>query len=49
MLRVCTSTDGQRLAELTLDAIPVFDGLIAAHDRLFLSATDGKVACFGVP
>jgi hypothetical protein len=38
--------NGKRIAELKLDSIPVFDGLIAANSRLFMSLKDGSVACF---
>jgi len=37
--------DGTRLAEHRLDSIPVFDGLIAAQGRLYLSTQDGEVLC----
>ena len=35
------------LAEYTLDEIPVFDGLIAAQGKLYLSMKDGTVRCWG--
>jgi len=38
---------GETLAECRLDALPVFDGLIAAGGRLYLSTMDGKMLCFG--
>jgi len=38
---------GEILAETTLTAPPVFDGLIAAGGVLFMSTTDGRVLCFG--
>jgi hypothetical protein len=37
--------DGQQLFECKLPTPPVFDGLSAAHGRLFLSTTDGNVVC----
>ena len=39
--------DGKKLAELRLDAAPVFDGLIAARGRLYLAALNGQVLCLG--
>jgi outer membrane protein assembly factor BamB len=39
--------DGRQLAELALDAPPVFDGLVAARGRLYLSAEDGTLRCLG--
>ena len=38
---------GKKLVELKLDSPPVFDGLIAARERLFLSLRDGTVLCMG--
>ena len=40
------ATATRMAAEWKLDALPVFDGLIAADGRLFLSTADGKVRCF---
>lgn len=39
--------DGDVLFQCKLEAPPVFDGLAAAHGRLFLSTTDGSVICMG--
>jgi hypothetical protein len=47
VLRAYAAADGTRLSQCKLDAPPVFDGLIAADGRLFLSTTDGKVVCLG--
>ena len=46
ILKAVSAKDGKPLAELTLDSPPVFDGLIAAHGRLYLTARDGSVRCF---
>ncbi len=35
--------DGKTIAELALDSPPVFDGMIAANGRLYLSLRDGSV------
>jgi len=40
------SRTGKQLHELTLASPPIFDGLAAAHRRLWLSARDGKLRCF---
>ena len=37
--------DGKPTARYAVDAIPVFDGLAAAGGRLYMSTTDGRVAC----
>ncbi|MHC4628092.1 MAG: hypothetical protein ACYTDV_14020, partial [Planctomycetota bacterium] len=47
VLRVHSAADGGTLAEQKLDAPPVFDGLIAACGRLYMSLEDGTVLCVG--
>ena len=47
MLRVHLAAQGKTLAEYKLDAMPVFDGLIAARGRLYMSTVDGHVVCLG--
>lgn len=37
--------DGAKLIEMKLPSIPVFDGLIAANARLYVSMKDGAVVC----
>jgi len=44
---VFSTVDGKKLAETRLDCTPVFDGLIAAGGRLYLTTTDGSIICFG--
>ena len=39
--------DGRKLAEYDLEHLPVFDGMAAAHGRLYLSTEGGKVFCMG--
>jgi len=39
--------DGKKVLEIGLEAPPVFDGLMAANGRLYLSTLDGKVICLG--
>ena len=46
VLRAHAAADGKMLAERKLPAPPVFDGLIAAGGRLFLSTTGGDVISF---
>ncbi len=41
------SDTGKRLSKLNIDSLPVWDGMAAAEEKLFLSTTDGKVICFG--
>jgi hypothetical protein len=47
VLRTCSTADGSTVAEVKLDAPPVFDGLIAAAGQLFMATTDGQIVCLG--
>ena len=40
-----STADGQKLSELRLDTIPVFDGLIAAGGKLYMTTVDGRLVC----
>ena len=46
-LWVVSTADGKRLQTVPLDGRPVYDGLSAAHNRLYLATTDGRLLCFG--
>jgi hypothetical protein len=46
-LWVVSGDDGEKLAEYPLDSPPVFDGLIAAGDRLYVATADGQLLCLG--
>jgi outer membrane protein assembly factor BamB len=46
-LRSVRKSDGTTLAEIRLEAPPVFDGLIAASGRLFVATTEGRLVCLG--
>jgi hypothetical protein len=41
------AADGRQLAESKLASPPVFDGMIAARGRLFVSLQNGSLVCFG--
>ncbi len=45
LLWAVSAEDGSRLAEIELDAPPVFDGMAAAGGRLYLTTIDGHVEC----
>jgi len=45
MLWVYDSESGKRTAEYDLKAIPVFDGMIAGQNRIFMSMSDGSLVC----
>jgi len=47
ILKAYSAGDGKELAEMKLDVPPVFDGLIAANGRLYMSTVDGCVVCLG--
>ena len=47
MLQVFSTTDGSLVKSHSLSSPPAFDGLSAAHGRLYLATLDGKVICFG--
>ena len=43
MLWVVSASDGQKRAELDLDELPVFDGMAAAYERLYMTTVEGNV------
>jgi len=45
MLHAVAADTGKVLAEYRLDAPPVFDGMIAAGGKLYLTTHDGKIVC----
>ncbi len=47
MIWVANATDGAKLAEYLIPAPVRWDGLAAAHGRLFASLTDGTLVCLG--
>jgi outer membrane protein assembly factor BamB len=42
-----SARNGKKLAEYKLESPPVFDGMIAADGRLYISTRDGQVLCMG--
>ena len=42
-----SARDGKKLSETTLEYPPVFDGMIAADGRLFISTLNGRLLCMG--
>jgi hypothetical protein len=47
MFQAVDAETGETLAELRLDAPPVFDGLSVAAGRVFLASVDGRIVCLG--
>ena len=39
--------DGKKLAQTDVTWSPVFDGMIAADGRLYMSTTNGRIVCYG--
>jgi len=46
-LRIHSADSGELLTQTKLESEPVFDGMAAAGDRLFLSLKNGKLVCLG--
>jgi outer membrane protein assembly factor BamB len=47
VLLVCDKSDGRTLGECKLPTPPVFNGLVMANGRCYLSTADGQVLCLG--
>ena len=45
LLYAVSKSDGAQVMKSKLTSVPVFDGLIAANSRLYISMTDGSVVC----
>jgi len=45
VLQAVSTADGKQLAEMRLDSPPVFDGMVAANGKLYLSTRNGYVLC----
>ena len=46
-LAALSTSDGRQLSQIALEHPPVFDGMIAAAGKLFVSSTDGSLVCLG--
>ncbi len=42
-----SADEGNDVRRIELEVEPVFDGLISAQDRLYMTTEDGKLICFG--
>jgi len=45
VLWAVAAKDGSKIQETKLDVLPVFDGMIAADGKIFMTTIDGKVLC----
>ncbi|MCK4959489.1 MAG: hypothetical protein KAT00_08805, partial [Planctomycetes bacterium] len=43
VLWAVSAKNGTKLKEIKLNVMPVFDGLIAANGKLYMSTTNGKI------
>ena len=46
LLFAVSASNGKKLAEYQLDSLPIFDGMAAANNRLYLATENGKILCF---
>jgi len=46
LLWALSSSDGSKVAEYNLESLPVWDSMVAANGRLYMSMENGKVQCF---
>jgi hypothetical protein len=47
LLWAFSAPDGKKLAEYSIDAPPVWDGMAAANGRLYIATRDGMLVCMG--
>jgi hypothetical protein len=47
LLQVFSKDDGEKLSEHRLSSVPVYDGMAAASDKLYVSLEDGSLVCYG--
>lgn len=48
VLKSFDKSTGRELSSMTIQSMPVFDGMILAGGRVFMSTVDGTVLCFAV-
>ena len=47
ILRAIDGDTGNTLSEVSLNVVPVWDGMMAAGRRLYMATEDGRVICYG--
>jgi len=47
VFRVVSTSDGGNLSQFSMKEVPVFDGLIASGDRLYMTTMQGTLICLG--
>jgi hypothetical protein len=46
VLAAFSAVDGKKLAEYSLESAPVYDGIAATDNRLYISLNNGSLICF---
>ena len=46
LLWAVSAADGKKLAEYRLESLPVWDGMVAANGRLYLTTLNGEVISY---
>jgi outer membrane protein assembly factor BamB len=46
-LRIVNAANGKTFSQISLPALPAFDGMSVAGERIYISLKDGTVTCFG--
>jgi outer membrane protein assembly factor BamB len=44
-----SSETGETLSECDLPSVPIYDGMVAAYGKLYVSLADGSILCLGAP
>ena len=47
VLWAASAETGKKVAEVKLDAAPVWDSLVVAAGRLYIATGDGTILCYG--
>lgn len=48
LLKILDKSGGRDLSSMEIQSMPVFDGMILAAGRVYMSTVDGTVSCFAV-
>jgi len=48
LLQVIDKRDGSTIASIELPFMPTWDGMITAHGRIYMTTSDGRLACLAV-
>jgi hypothetical protein len=47
VLWIASTKDGNKVSEIKLPVLPVFDGMAAAAGKLYVAMSDGSILCYG--